>query len=64
VLEQRGEQSFTFRRLLSFERGAGQGALGRGLDGRVSWYWPGNEATTATPIDLEVAAPTAVDGGD
>jgi hypothetical protein len=62
VLEPDRAGGVALRRLLSFDKGAGQGAIGRGVDGRLWWYWPGEAATSATPIDLDVSKPVPVAG--
>jgi hypothetical protein len=61
VLVRDATGEYTLTRLLQFENGAGQGALGRGTEGLV-WYWPGEESTSATPVDLEVSKPVAIAG--
>jgi hypothetical protein len=63
VLERDPSGDHRLRRLLSFENGAGQGALGRGHDGSLVWYWPGDEASSATTVDLDATEPVAIAAG-
>ena len=63
VLAPDPQGGLTLRRLLAFDNGAGQGALGRGHDGSVWWYWPGEGRTTATRVELDVLKPLPVARG-
>lgn len=53
LLVQDESGAFALRRLRSFDNGAGQGTVGRGPGESVWWYWPGDEGTTATRLDLD-----------